>query len=266
MVCGDLEGVSWIFRGQQRTRQCWELLPRVGRKDWFGEILKERCASQPGQAGIEDSRLPRAYPSVVLPDKSLFEEWCRRSVAYREGFNSGIDTLALAQHHGLATRLLDWGRNPLVGLFFGAEDAETSDGAVYALLEPKPFPLEFSVWEFGPWPVLAYEPPPFDRRILAQAALFTLHSSPHQSIEPKPIGSGLPESIRLLQNLGPEMREIGVDLVEFVIPGARKRDVRASLANLGMTRETLFPGLDGLSEHLNYVHQARAKEGVCWQL
>lgn len=254
MACRDLEGVSWIFRGQQRTRQCWKLLPKAGREDWFGA----RCASQLGQTEIEYP--PRICSLDVLPDKNLFEDWCRRSVAYREGSNSDIEALALAQHYGLATRLLDWSRSPLVGLFFGVEDDEMHDGAVYALLEPKRFYLNYSIWQFGP-PILAYEPPPIDRRILAQAAMFTLHSSPHKPIEPRLIGSGLPDSIRLLQNFEPEMREIGVDLVEFVIPGARKRDVRASLANLGMTRETLFPDLDGLSEHLNYVHQARAKEG-----
>ena len=255
---------SWIFRGQQETRASWKLSPRVGRDEWFGAIFSGARELPAGQA--EQMR----HYFGLLPDKVMFEQWCRRSKAYCDNLPTcEVDRLALAQHYGLATRLLDWSRNPLVALFFAVEDDKPSDKAqdcaVYGLLEPPTFEPDISVWQTIP-AVWLYEPPPIDRRMLAQAALFTLHGSPEREIKPKAIVSKLPEngegSSRVLENLRPDIERIGFDLIEFIVPGRKKHDIRVSLASLGMTRETLFPDLDGLSAQLNYAHRATAKDLV----
>ena len=48
---------------------------------------------------------------------------------------SDIDLLALSQHFGAPTRLLDWTSNPLVALYFSIFSSEsiddTNDGIVY---------------------------------------------------------------------------------------------------------------------------------------
>src|SRR5215213_5230407 len=92
----------WKFRGHSRAD--WKLMPSVGRD-----------------------------PFRQISDVELFNSWKVRAVGYLENYNySDWDMLAIAQHNGLPTRLLDWTSNPLIAMFFTVINDADADGAVYA--------------------------------------------------------------------------------------------------------------------------------------
>jgi hypothetical protein len=82
-----------IYRGQSNA--AWDLIPKLGR------ITR--------QLGVP----------CCEAEAWFFAEFRNRAVPFGDnGLRSSWDWLALAQHHGLPTRLLDWTRNPLIAAFF----------------------------------------------------------------------------------------------------------------------------------------------------
>lgn len=186
-----------------------------------------------------------------------------RKYAHEEarGTDSIWAWLALGQHRGLPTRLLDWTYSPLVALHFATEDPADfgQDGVVWCvnfveantrlprrlkrILEQEgsdTFTVEmlsafktlrdFDALRREPF-VVFLEPPAIDRRILNQLALFSLMSSPTATLD--------------------DWVEQHPDLCRRVIvPASLKWEIRDKLDQANVNERVLFPGLDGLSRWL----------------
>lgn len=194
-----------------------------------------------------------------------FRKYARRA----PGGDSIWNWLALAQHHGLPTRLLDWTYSPYVALHFATDSLERfcADGVVWCVdfvetnkLLPKrlkeileeegsnAFTVEMldraaaNLQAFDRQArdefVIFFEPPSLDDNIVNQFALFSMMSSPKARLD-----SWLESHPNLFRRL--------------VVPAELKWEVRDKLDQANITERVLFPGLKGLSRWLKRYYTTR---------
>ncbi|WP_323844637.1 FRG domain-containing protein [Microbulbifer magnicolonia] len=202
------DGFGAWFRGQADSE--WALLPKAGREDYL---------------------LPHNR------DLGRFREWLSTALAYETLPDDFLESLALSQHHGLATRLLDWSKNPLVAAFFAVSENSEKNGALYILECPDDFFVPgLDVEELSNYDgVRGYIPRAITGRILNQQALFTVHCPPERGIEV--CGSRI-------NNSEPNLRRM-------VIPASLKGEILDMLNDYGIAENTIYPSLDGLSDAVN---------------
>jgi len=260
-------------------------------KSWTDVV--EALYADSWNAGLHRFRSPFAFRGMSLADHSLTSSLVRlargadvprletallrnfRKYAVSDGevrADSIWDWLALGQHRGLPTRLLDWTYSPLVALHFATASPEhmNQDGVVWCVnfveankrLPPKLKRImqrEGSVTvtidmlnEIGGMKkfdalgrknfLVFMEPPAIDRRILNQWALFSLMSSPTAEMD-----TWLDQHPELCRSVR--------------IPAALKWEIRDHLDQANVNERILFPDLDGLSRWLTrYYLPATARE------
>ena len=233
-------------------------------------------------ASLERFRSPYAFRGAVCADHTLSSTLLRLAGhradvrrlelallrnfrKYAHGEVTRTDSiwnwLALGQHRGLPTRLLDWTYSPLVALHFATDDPATfhTDGVVWCvnfieankrlparlrrtlehegsdtftveMLQSFKSLKDFDALRRDPF-VVFVEPPAVDRRILNQHALFSLMSSPTARLD-----SWLERHPKLFRKV--------------TVPAALKWEIRDKLDQANVNERVLFPGLDGLSRWL----------------
>ena len=213
------DGGLLLFRGQARDET---LLPRIARVRFRGGD-------------------PRAM------ERRMLAEFKRQSLPFlARPHDNDWDWLALAQHHGLATRLLDWTTNPLAAMWFVVNHppADTLDGVVWIFPVPtediitgemigrgRPGPFEGTRTK-------VFQPNLITQRIFAQCGWFTVH---------KPGGRG---QFIPLEEQRPHRRK----LAKLSVPPHLFADFRGRLDRFGVNHATMFPDLDGVGRNILWAH------------
>lgn len=175
----------------------------------------------------------------------------------QHAIDDDLRCLAMMQHHGAPTRLLDFTKSPYVAAFFAFEGALHESSAVYALNTP-------ALWNLAPAfnaaltrdhidprqpgryaqhfatnqnPILwCGEPAEMDRRLIAQSGLFVVPGQPNLSLE------------EILQHY-PADEPL---LTKLVLPHELRSRAMQALYRMNITHATLFPDLDGLARSIAY--------------
>jgi len=210
---------DFLFRGQE---QDWDLIPKIIR-------LKLKGKLKDIESQIHEEFKRTSMPLSEFPPK---DDW---------------EVLALAQHHGLPTRLLDWTYSAFIALWFVVNKTtpEVKDERKYGvvwLLKTKPSDFKISTdLPFANKDTKIFRPNIISRRISAQSGVFTVH----KFIENNP--SLKHDVVRFDAHSGFKGR-----LIKIKIPHKCFPDLRSKLNIAGINSSTVFPDIDGLCKHLEW--------------
>lgn len=208
-----------LFRGQGIDKP---LIPKIGRLDL------------------------RINNDILKTEKLILEEF-RRGILPLTEFKpeNNWDLLALAQHHGLPTRLLDWSYSALVALWFAVDrppqidvNGKEHNGVLWILSADvddfrtdtsKVDPLDNKITKIFRSTVVS-------RRISAQSGVFTVHKILQDN-----------SMIRFENN-----RNYKPKLKKILIKGKDFAKIRKQLSMLGINYATIFPDIDGFCRNLEW--------------
>lgn len=258
------------------TISSWtELLDELYRESWDEEIRRHRSPFVYRGMGNANNDLRTSLTrlasgaDVARLESHLLRNFKKYARSDSAAGNSIWNWLALAAHHGLPTRLLDWTYSPFVALHFATADLSQyhRDAVVWCVDHGEtnrrlPRQLRKILDEEGSSVfsvdmlnavakslqelealssdsfIVFLEPPSLDDRIVTQFALFSLVSDANE-----PVDTWLDAHSDVSRRV--------------IIPAGLKWEVRDKLDQAGITERMLFPGLDGLSAWLARYYTPR---------
>jgi hypothetical protein len=232
---------AYVFRGQADAE--WLVESSLDR-------LEKRFRTKPNFHG----KIPEHFECPPISrDNHLFA--FKQLSLGRRGSNPAVldedDYWALAQHHGLATPMLDWTRLPFIALFFAFEDELRVDqqGKLSPPEQRAVFAVSTSVIEehanqtqnhprlFAPKRETSY-------RLISQSGLFLK----------MPEGTDLESYVQnhFKEDTSSSLRSLPRPvLIKIIIKNDDRRNCLKMLNKMNINRMSLFPDLDGAARYTN---------------
>jgi len=260
---------GWVFRGQREMQ--WRLEPTLERfmKNLRGEY------------------------SATEVEQHILTQFRRRAPTYLNDlpmYNDTIGWLALVQHYGGPTRLLDFTKSIYVAAFFALAEQPTSShaviwavndrvirGKVESILQmPNGKPVscadEFEAGdlmnssataEFDGYAACAGAPYYLSARLAIQQGLFLFSLNMQHTLEENLYGMfGVnvediyPDNLvgwftnPFDEHLLSKLQR--TPIIKIVVPGKERAEILRDLKRMNITYETLFPGIEGFGRSLNH--------------
>jgi hypothetical protein len=198
---GRREDATFFYRGEDAAD--YLLLPTWGRY----QVRDARNTKEIERSALEYFKR-RSAPLLAAQPQT---EW---------------EWLAIAQHHGLPTRLLDWTENPLMAAYFATRGKKQADRVIYALKRKTLGLADEASSPFDLVGVTSYSPTHLAARIIAQAGVFSVHGDPTASFRDDP------------------------RVERWLIEADAVDEIRTTLYTFGVNEAFVFADLDGLCRYL----------------
>jgi hypothetical protein len=254
---------GYIFRGQGNAS--WPLMPRAFRANTIlGYESRQFCRISDGTPRRTwdqgNAELTAVMEFLQLADKvgldlPLDHEWLRRWNPFqnRVGHDIGIqewppqglyEALALAQHHGVPTRFLDFTYDPLIAAFFAAEN-------------PPLHATHIAVWSVDLEAVLASDPAGHGIEIV------TVSGTQNKNLNAQ-------KGLFVLDRSGTFWQDHVVDgslgypivVKKYCLPVNQSTNLLNLLSKLGVDRAHLMPSFDGVLKELEARRERQKRDRI----
>jgi hypothetical protein len=221
---------EWIFRGQSDVN--YEFTSSLFRL--FKDMQK---------IIVESTGKPKIFDRAAHEREMLrrFKSQAHRYLRDRPSDHDEVEWLAIMQHYGAPTKLLDMTFTPYIAAFFSLESGNM-DSAVYAVKhsyfkkDSETKEKKRSSGNSMGSSFYTYEPKLQHERLTAQQGLFLVPSAINKSLD------------EIISSYKPSEKEC----VRYVISKKMRVEGLRKLRLMNISASTLFPGLDGFCKSLKY--------------